>query len=477
MMQESIGRTVKKSVRESHTKGEHYQTINPDYYKSLPKEQRYTRVEPKDTAREIVKGLMAQNIPYSAVVRKNDTVAVTVSKENSQAFKQIEKVVKSKRDVELTDRINDGKSTVASDKKDSRRAYFSRSKMQRDVRRINGRGQQKPQQTAKWNDATDNRDKSLISIQLADFQRMQDALEKSGINYYAYEMNGIVRMAVNDKDVDWLKNILGDMSVMKSNRPYSPPEKNIIGNAEYRYIPQKEYLSADRDLVLKMAEIMTQRGIQFSGRIYPTGKGTLTVSHNDIYAVREIQKSVTEMRKQFHQAEKIPTEEDIMFSQADLAKFLAERTPSSDEWEDMAYPLFENGYLGKHKPSDKVAFGYHMNEPAFYDLAHRYHDGEDIRKELALGLLEGNTAADIEFVFEDGKMSDRTFYYPENLRHSLHLERTDIIAVSAVWSVLFLLRRSDRLLLTVFMRNLKILLNGQFLIISGTIFLIFPMIR
>ncbi len=142
MMQKSIGRTVKKSVKESHTKGEHYQTINPDYYKSLPKEQRYTRVEPKDTAREIVKGLMTQNIPYSAVVRKNDTVAVTVSKENSQAFKQIEKAVKSKRDVELTDRINGGKSTVASDKKDNRRAYFSRSKMQRDVRRISGRGQQ-----------------------------------------------------------------------------------------------------------------------------------------------------------------------------------------------------------------------------------------------------------------------------------------------------------------------------------------------
>lgn len=146
IMQESIGRTVKKSVKESHTKGEHYQTINPDYYKSLPKEQRYTRVEPKDTAREIVKGLMAQNIPYSAVVRKNDTVAVTVSKENSQAFKQIEKAVKSKRDVELTDRTNGDKSAVISEKKDSRRAYFSRSKMQRDVRRISGQGQKSPQQ-------------------------------------------------------------------------------------------------------------------------------------------------------------------------------------------------------------------------------------------------------------------------------------------------------------------------------------------
>lgn len=152
MMQESIGRTVKKSVKESHTKGEHYQTINPDYYKSLPKEQRYTRAEPKDTAREIVKGLMAQNIPYSAVVRKNDTVAVTVSKENSQAFKQIEKAVKSKRDVELTDRINGGKSAVTSTRKDGRRTYFSRSRMQKDVQRISGRGQQKSQQTPKKKD-------------------------------------------------------------------------------------------------------------------------------------------------------------------------------------------------------------------------------------------------------------------------------------------------------------------------------------
>ncbi len=152
MMQESIGRTVKKSVKESHTKGEHYQTINPDYYKSLPKEQRYTRVEPKDIAREIVKGLMTQNIPYSAVVRKNDTVAVTVSKENSQAFKQIEKAVKSKRDVELTDRTNGGKSAVTSTRKDGRRTYFSRSRMQKDVQRISGRGQQKPQQTAKKKD-------------------------------------------------------------------------------------------------------------------------------------------------------------------------------------------------------------------------------------------------------------------------------------------------------------------------------------
>ena len=124
-------------------------------------------------------------------------------------------------------------------------------------------------------------------------------------------------------------------------------------------------------------------------------------------------------------ASRVPTEEEVLFPKADLAKFLAERTLSSDEWEDMAYPLFDSGYLDKHKPSDKAAFGYHLSEPALYDLAQRYLDAEDIRRELALGLLEGSGAADIEFIFEQGEISDRTYYYAENLRHSLHTERTE----------------------------------------------------
>ncbi|WP_443707842.1 YodL domain-containing protein [Ruminococcus bicirculans (ex Wegman et al. 2014)] len=516
-----------------------------------------------------------------------------------------------------------------------------------------------------WHKATDNRDKSLVTIQAADFARLQEQLDRSGINYYAYARDNSVIMAINDKDVEWFKRIAGtpDLVPTKSNRPYSPPEKNIFGSAEYRYIPQKEYLSADRDLVLKMAEIMAKRGMQFSGRVYPSGKCTLTVSHADLFAVRNIRDSVINMRKQFaspdkaqevgnrdyranhdthyymskltpeqfkevkpfletsvsyhavvrdgkvafavdkenapafhralenavretnmlrkmadlglpmeqnialspvvhrlavedmqldladffdsrydeaqfgemlslvnayiaqapaerygenskltdmleakssfdrsielsdffslhdfsdeqraaitamfvgdvtrgqidsidetftaediqaydeilhnalqesdvadfltahkqavidrENANRVPTEEEVLFPKADLAKFLAERTLSSDEWEDMAYPLFERGYLEKHKPSDKAAFGYHLSEPAFYDLARRFHDGEDIRKELALGLLEGGNSADIEFVFEQGEMTDRTYYYAENLRHSLHLERTE----------------------------------------------------
>ena len=70
----------------------------------------------------------------------------------------------------------------------------------------------------------------------------------------------------------------------------------------------------------------------------------------------EMQKDKPEVNKEA----KEPTEEEILFEKADLAMFLAERTMSADEWEDMAYPLFENGYLDKHKPSDRAILGYHF---------------------------------------------------------------------------------------------------------------------
>lgn len=187
IMYAAIGKIARtEAAQENGGKGEKgkYQTINPEYYASLGKEDKHTRVEPIGTARKIVAELQKANIPYSAVVRKNDTVAITVSKENAQAYKQIESDVKGERAVELvnselfkalpkqerfTRRMDEGqarkksaeltakgvehsavfggeKSAVTVAKKDSKRAFFSRGKMQRDAQRISGRGQQKPQQ-------------------------------------------------------------------------------------------------------------------------------------------------------------------------------------------------------------------------------------------------------------------------------------------------------------------------------------------
>lgn len=177
VMYASIGKIAHtEAAKENGGKGEKgkYQTINPEYYASLGKDDKHTRVEPIGTARKIVAELQKQNIPYSAVVRKNDTVAVTVSKANAEAYKQIESAVKGERAVEyvnpdffkslpkqerFTQRMDEGqarkksaeltakgvehsavfggeKSAVTVAKKDSQRAFFSRGRMQRDAQRM-----------------------------------------------------------------------------------------------------------------------------------------------------------------------------------------------------------------------------------------------------------------------------------------------------------------------------------------------------
>jgi hypothetical protein len=182
IMENSVGKAVTLGRKKSHEHEEKpdYQTINPEYFKSLPKEERSTRVETKDTARQIVKGLAQADIQYSAVVRKNDTVAVTVAKSDAQKFKQISDKVKGERAVQYvnpdfyrslpkneraTQRMteeqakaksaeldlkgiehsavfNGDKSAVTVKKKDTKVAYFSRNQLKKEVQRINNKGKQ-----------------------------------------------------------------------------------------------------------------------------------------------------------------------------------------------------------------------------------------------------------------------------------------------------------------------------------------------
>ena len=136
IMYASIGKIAQTAaVQENGGKGEKgkYQTVNPEYYASLAKNQRFTKVEPIETGRKIAAELQKANIPFSAVVRKNDTVALTVSKANSQTFRQIEGKHRKPKQVERR----------------ADKAYFSRSKLKRDAQQIGSKSSQKDPQKSK----------------------------------------------------------------------------------------------------------------------------------------------------------------------------------------------------------------------------------------------------------------------------------------------------------------------------------------
>ena len=157
---------------------------------------------------------------------------------------------------------------------------------------------------AYWNDATDNRLISVISLRESSFLELKDRLDNSGINYYAYSVQGNVKLAVNEKDLDWFKSIIGEesansLNVTKSQKSYIPPMKNIIGNQEYKYIPNKTYFKIDNaDLALKIADSLDKNGIKFSGRVYGD-KATLTISGADVPEYEIVQNRIYNMRSQF----------------------------------------------------------------------------------------------------------------------------------------------------------------------------------
>ena len=133
IIKNSIDKTAEKYHSKQSKSNNDRKKVNPEYYQSLPKNQRDTHIEPIDTGRKIAVELQKAKIPFSAVVCQNDTVAITVSKEHSQIFRQIEgKYHKPKMQEKRADK-----------------AYFSRSKLKRDAQQISGKSSQKEPQKSK----------------------------------------------------------------------------------------------------------------------------------------------------------------------------------------------------------------------------------------------------------------------------------------------------------------------------------------
>lgn len=162
-------------------------TINPDYYRSLPKENRSISVETAEVGKKVMERLEDKGIPYSAVERKNNSVAITVSKADEQAYRSISDNVKAERAVqfvnpdfyrslpkeerftqrmpqkqaeekiaELSQKgiphsavLNGEKSAVTVEKKDTGIAYMSRESLKRQAQRISRKGRENSQAKTK----------------------------------------------------------------------------------------------------------------------------------------------------------------------------------------------------------------------------------------------------------------------------------------------------------------------------------------
>lgn len=177
-LQKIIGQSQNEINQEFHDNSRaekmNFKLINPDFYKSLPTENRSINIETKENAEKIMSQLSEKNIAFSAVECKNNKFAITVAKEDENAYKSVANEVKDERAVkyintdffkslpknerasqgmsqenaeqkiaELSQKniphsaiLNGEKSVVTVAKKDEKMAFFSRDKLKQTVQNI-----------------------------------------------------------------------------------------------------------------------------------------------------------------------------------------------------------------------------------------------------------------------------------------------------------------------------------------------------
>lgn len=185
-LQEIIKQSMNEINQEFHDNSRAVKTdfkpINPDFYKSIPEENRSINIETKENAEKIMSQLSSKNITFSAVECKNNKFAITVAKEDENAYKSVADEVKGERAVqyintdffkslpknerasqgmsqenaeqkiaELSEKniphsaiLNGEKSVVTVAKKDAETAFFSRDKLKQSAQNI---GKNKPEKT------------------------------------------------------------------------------------------------------------------------------------------------------------------------------------------------------------------------------------------------------------------------------------------------------------------------------------------
>ncbi|MBR3917770.1 MAG: DUF4316 domain-containing protein, partial [Clostridia bacterium] len=137
IMQVSIGKTATRDFqRPPKSEIQPLRKINPQYFKSLKPDEKFTNIESTEVARGIIKELEAKEIPYSAAVLKNDTVVVTVSNRNKKSYMEASSSIKDK----LAEKCFESDNAVP--QKQNQRAFFSRDKLKKEAQRIKNKGRQ-----------------------------------------------------------------------------------------------------------------------------------------------------------------------------------------------------------------------------------------------------------------------------------------------------------------------------------------------
>lgn len=118
--------------------------------------------------------------------------------------------------------------------------------------------------------------KFINNISIEDCQKVVDELTAQGIPF-----SGLLQYKSQKGTITVSpENYKAACDALEKVRSNSPVEKKntIIGNKPYKYISDKKFIKANEADIRKLADILTEQNVQFSGCIYNADNATITVS-------------------------------------------------------------------------------------------------------------------------------------------------------------------------------------------------------
>ena len=228
-------------------------------YKDIP-DKKYITIE-GDAAAKTAQALTEQNIPFSGLDYGGST-KFTVSAENLDKFK-----------------------SVAFDVSQEQVAAATPAKEEKTAEQ-----QQKPQRE----DIIGNTeyksipDKQYFTLRTPTAEKVAKALDEAGIKFSGkIESAEKTTMTISAADVDKYKTIAYDTVFVDKSAKEKPTQQKseIIGNAEYKDIPDKQYAKVSAEKAQSMAKVFEEKGVPFSAMI-KGDKATITLSGKDMQQFR-----------------------------------------------------------------------------------------------------------------------------------------------------------------------------------------------
>lgn len=131
-------------------------------------------------------------------------------------------------------------------------------------------------------DYKDIQNKQYITLDADAAAKTAQALTEQNIPFSGIKFEDSTKFTVSAENLDKFKVAAFDAVLMdKPVQERSQQKSQIIGNTDYKSIPDKQYANVSAEKAQSMAKVFEQKGVPFSG-IIKGNKATITLSAKDM---------------------------------------------------------------------------------------------------------------------------------------------------------------------------------------------------